>query len=228
MAYTLKNVGIYANISILTLTQVNSMQSNAITPQELKSILLKTETYKQAKNASSLKFKCSEYTDKLYKEIKDVTPTIRVSVNFGDHWFLLCNTSDGIIIVDPTYSQTLKSISDDYPFFIGTREKLWKLAKKDEQSLTWFNYQWPVNARVPHNSDMESEEIQRIFITDNLFQVKTGNEIEIKQTATIHNAKLFKPEKMNNSEKEKKKKKDQPKNTYVGSDAFKSEYKGKK
>lgn len=224
MAFYLKNDGVYANIFILTLNQVNPMQSNSITPLELKLILLNTQTYKQAKNTSSFKFRCCEFTDKLFNEIKDITPTVRVSVNFGDHWFLLCNTSDGILIVDPTYFQTLRVMSDDYPFFIGTREELWELAQEDDQSLTWFNYQWPVNARVPHNSDTDSEEIKRIFITDDLFRVKTGNEIEIKQTATKHNATLFSPENKNKREKEK----DKPKITYAGSDEFKPDYKGKK
>ncbi|MBA2709183.1 MAG: hypothetical protein H0U57_01120 [Tatlockia sp.] len=156
------------------------MQSKSGTLEELKKFLLQTSTYKLAKNTYCFKNKCCEYTNQLFEEIKNFTQTLRVSVNHGEHWFLLANTSDyGVVILDPTYYQIIEVKSEDYPFFVGSREQLWKLAK-DNNSLVWFDYRWPHLARVIYPGDVANDEMKEIFNTDGYSQVKIGNEINKK------------------------------------------------
>lgn len=155
------------------------MLRNSITLEELKVILFDTNIYKQAKNMLSFKNKCCEFTDNLFNEIKDTTQCIRLSVNRGEHWFLLANTCDhGIIIIDPTYYQILPMASESYPFFIGSREELWELAKEDDNSIKWFDYNWPVLATVIYSCDIHNDEMKFIFKTDGYSPVKIGNEIQ--------------------------------------------------
>lgn len=100
--------------------RVEIMQRNTPTLQELKDILFKTKTYKEAQHTFSFKNKCAIYTEKLFDEIKNSTQSIKVSANRGEHYFLLCNTSDhGIVIVDPSYFQMFKSMQKIIHFSLG-------------------------------------------------------------------------------------------------------------
>lgn len=150
------------------------MLRDSLTLEELKVLIKKTDSYKEACLESNFKFKCNIYTEKVFAEIKDRTQSIRVSVSKGEHHFILSHTKDhGTIIVDPTYSQDLKSVeSDDYPFFIGSREQLWKLADEDYKDREWFDKNWPVEALVMYPEDIYNEQMKSLFNTDGLLPVR--------------------------------------------------------
>jgi len=158
------------------------MQRNSHTLQEVKSILCKTSTYEEAQSIRCFQNKCCAFTEKLFDEVKGNIEAIRVSVSKGEHWFLLCHTSDqGIIIIDPTYSQFITSSeSNDHPFFIGSREELWNLAQEDEHSIQWFDNHWPTTGHVLYQEDFVNNEMKSKFNTNDFFQVTIGNKIEEK------------------------------------------------
>lgn len=155
------------------------MQSKSCTLQEVKSILFESTMYKKTQNERNFKNKCNLYTNELFDEITDKLEVIRVSVSNGEHWFLLCYTIDrGVIIIDPTYSQNEVAHSNDHPFFIGTREELWTLAQDNDQTLGWFDKNWPTIGWVigDFNENLGSK-----FNIDEFRKVKVGDQINIRE-----------------------------------------------
>lgn len=163
------------------------MQRKPVALHELKEKLTATETYKKVQEAKSLRNECSNFTSSLFQEIKDEIQAVRVSVNKGEHWFLLCNTSDkGVVIVDPTYRQIFVDQLNDSQFFVGSREELWGLAKEDDKSLEFFDKNWPTEGRALFPEDLNDSEMKSLLKIDDdnmglkgtLGFVKVGNKID--------------------------------------------------